>query len=136
MALNTINMQQIPQFDNSILYFSQIPYFYIHCLFDDSIWMSKKYPRLKQLNYWFPPQNTDYLLAFPTSVNAMYTITRIQNLAVRGTGVAQSVKHPTLDLGSSYDLTVPEFNARIRLCTMSALFSLSLSPSLSLSQNK
>ena len=34
----------------------------------------------------------------------------------RGTWVAQSVKHPTLDFGSGHDLTVTEFEPHIGLC--------------------
>ena len=52
-----------------------------------------------------------------------------------GTGVAQSVKSPTLDFGSGHDLMVREFEPRIGLGTDStepAWVSLSLS----LSHNK
>ena len=34
----------------------------------------------------------------------------------RGTWLAQSVEHPTLDFGSGHDLTVHEFKPRVRLC--------------------
>ena len=40
----------------------------------------------------------------------------IRKQASRGTWVAQLVKHPTLDLGSSHDLVVPKFEPCIRLC--------------------
>ena len=54
----------------------------------------------------------------------------------RGTWLAQSVEHPTLDFGSGHDLTVHEFKPRVRLCadiTEPACdsLSLSLSPSAS-----
>ena len=39
------------------------------------------------------------------------------NKIFRGAWVAQSVKCPTLDLGSGHDLTVREFKPHIRLCT-------------------
>ena len=45
-----------------------------------------------------------------------------------GAWVAQLVKHPTLDLGPGHDLTVGEFEPRIRLCTISDWHS--VSPSL------
>ena len=50
------------------------------------------------------------------------------------TRVAQSVKRLTLDLSSGHDLTVREFNPRLRLCTASvepawSSLSLSLCPS-------
>ena len=53
--------------------------------------------------------------------------------------MAQSVKHPTLDLGSGLDLTVHEFEPHVRLCTENAepawdSLSPSLSASLSISQ--
>ena len=35
-------------------------------------------------------------------------------------GMPQSVKHPTLDVGSVHDLVVREFKPHIRLCTVSA----------------
>ena len=35
----------------------------------------------------------------------------------RGTGVARSVKHPTLDFGSGNDLMVREIEPWVRLCT-------------------
>ena len=37
----------------------------------------------------------------------------------RGTWVAQSVEEPTLDFGSGHDLTVREFEPRIRLSAVS-----------------
>ena len=52
-----------------------------------------------------------------------------------GAWVAQSVKHPTLDFGSSHDLTIRKFKPRVGLYTDSvepAWDSLSLSLSLSL----
>ena len=39
---------------------------------------------------------------------------------VKGTWVAQWVKHPTLDFSSGHDLTVRGFKARIRLHAVSA----------------
>ena len=58
--------------------------------------------------------------------------------------MAQSVKYPTLDLGSGHDLMVHEIEPRVGLCTDSAWDSLSpslsgtplLAHTLSLSQNK
>ena len=51
---------------------------------------------------------------------------------IKGTWVAQSVEHPTLDFSSGHDLTVREFNPCVGLCTDSAEPSWdSLSPSLS-----
>ena len=55
---------------------------------------------------------------------------------LRGTWVAQSVKHLTLGVGSGYDLTVREIEPQVGLCTDSlepAWDSLWLSLSLSLS---
>ena len=64
----------------------------------------------------------------------------------RGAWVAQSVKCPTLDFGSSHDLTVHEIKPHVGLCTdrgkpaWDSIPSLSLCPSLtcdhSLSQDK
>ena len=66
-----------------------------------------------------------------------------------GTWVAQSVKHPTLNCSSGHDLTVHEFEPRIKLCTDSAepgwnslslsvppllVFFLSFSPSLKINK--
>ena len=72
----------------------------------------------------------------------------LQEAESRGTWAAQSVKRPTLGLGSGHDLTVRESEPRIRLCddsvepawgSLSPPFSLPLpqlfSLSLSLSQN-
>ena len=53
----------------------------------------------------------------------------------RDTWVAQSVKHPTLDFGSGYDLMVREFEPHLELCADSvdpAWDSLSLSAPLPL----
>ena len=41
----------------------------------------------------------------------------IENELERGTSVAQSVKCPTLDLGSGHDLMVCEFKPLVGLCT-------------------
>ena len=50
----------------------------------------------------------------------------------KGAWVAQSVKHPSLDLSSGHDLMVREFEPRIRLCADSAEPAWdSLTPSLS-----
>ena len=64
-----------------------------------------------------------------------------------GAWVVLSIKHPTLDLGSGRDLTVPGFEPRVGLCidsaepawdslSVSLCLSLSLSLSLSVCQNK
>ena len=54
------------------------------------------------------------------------------NRTAEGAPVAQSVKHPTFDFGSSHDLTVCEFKPCLGLCTDSMepawdILSLSLS---------
>ena len=60
----------------------------------------------------------------------------IQNIS-RGAWVAQMVEHLPLDFGSGYDLTVRETEPCFGLCADSAEPAPdSLSPSLSLSQNK
>ena len=52
---------------------------------------------------------------------------------IRGTRVAQSVKHPTLDLSSAHDLMVRESEPRVGLCANSTESAWdSLTPSLSL----
>ena len=81
----------------------------------------------------------------------LYTMSENQKLSGRGAWMAQWVKRPTLDFGSHHDLTVREFEPRVRLCAVTAepgwdSLSLSLSLclsdppllslSLSLSQNK
>ena len=43
-----------------------------------------------------------------------------RNRPTGGTWVAQSVKRPTLDLGSGHDLTVHGFKPRVRLCAENA----------------
>ena len=62
-----------------------------------------------------------------------------------GAWAAESVRHPTLDLGSGHDLTIGEFKPQVRLCTDSAEpawdslslpLSLPLPCSQSLSQNR
>ena len=65
----------------------------------------------------------------------MLRILNGKNDYFRGTWVAQSVMHPTLDFGSGHDLTVLEFKPCIRLCIDSAeptwdFVYLSLCPSL------
>lgn len=84
MAINIINIGRFPQFDNSILDLSQTLYFYFHCLFNGSTWMSKRYPSLihPNYNYWFPPPKYDYLLVFLILVNVVYSATHVQNLAI------------------------------------------------------
>ena len=70
----------------------------------------------------------------------------LKKIKSRGTWVAQSVEHPTLDLGSGHDLTVHEIEPHVRLYADNMKpawvlsLSLSLCPSpacmLSLSQNE
>ena len=78
-------------------------------------------------------------------------INKKTEITFRGTWVAQSVKHPTLDFGSGHDLMVHGFKLCIELCANGAesawdpltpspstppLLTCALSLSLSLSQNK
>ena len=50
--------------------------------------------------------------------------------------MAQSVKRPTLDLGSGHDLTVHEIGPHVGLCTDGQSLLGILSPSLSVSLNR
>ena len=49
-----------------------------------------------------------------TGEDSMDIFQKVKN---RGSWVAQSVKHPTLDFSSGHDLTVCDFKSHVMLCT-------------------